>query len=176
MYLITGLGNPGKEYQNTRHNLGFMTLDLLASDWEEKFDALICKTQISNRDVVLAKPQTFMNLSGKAISQIMNFYKIKDLIVIHDEMDIDLGKIKISENKNSGGHKGVQSIIDLIGTKEFIRIRIGIGKSKNQASEFVLGEFHEEQKTLIQESVEKAVGALKEIIENGYNSAANKYN
>ncbi|HNZ83885.1 MAG TPA: aminoacyl-tRNA hydrolase [Candidatus Pacearchaeota archaeon] len=176
MYLIAGLGNPGKEYQNTRHNLGFMALDLLASDWEEKFDALISKTQISNKDVVLVKPQTFMNLSGKAISQIMNFYKIKDLIVIHDEMDIDLGKVKISENKNSGGHKGVQSIIDLLGTKEFIRIRIGIGRSKDQASEFVLGEIHEEQKTLIQKSIEEAIGALKEIIENGYNSAANKYN
>lgn len=176
MYLIAGLGNPGKEYQNTRHNLGFMALDLLASDWEEKFDALISKTQISNKDVVLVKPQTFMNLSGKAISQIMNFYKIKDSIVIHDEMDIDLGKVKISENKNSGGHKGVQSIIDLLGTKEFIRIRIGIGRSKDQASEFVLGEIHEEQKTLIQKSIEEAIGALKEIIENGYNSAANKYN
>lgn len=176
MHLVAGLGNPGQEYQNTRHNLGFMTLDLLGSEWQEKFDALICKTQISGQDVVLAKPQTFMNLSGKAISQITNFYKIKDLIVVHDEMDIDLGQIKISQNKNSGGHKGVQSIIDLLGTKEFIRIRIGIGKSMNPTSEFVLKEFKENEKGLIDQSVKKAADAIEEIIKNGYNSAATKYN
>jgi PTH1 family peptidyl-tRNA hydrolase len=176
MYIVVGLGNPGDNYQKTRHNLGFLVLDNLGSDWQEKFDALICKTSISGNDVVLVKPQTFMNLSGKAVNQVMSFYKANDLIVVHDEMDIDTGLIKISKQKNSGGHKGVQSIIDLIGTNDFIRIRIGIGRPNNIVENHVLGKPTQEEQTLIDKGVESATDALKEIIQNGYDIAANKYN
>ncbi len=203
MYLIIGLGNPGHEYQNTRHNLGFKTLDSLSCDWEKKFDSLSCKTEIQGKEVlipvnestlqkkfdsltcrtqiqdkeaILAKPQTFMNLSGKAVVGLTNFYKTEELIVIHDEMDIPLGTIKISKNKNSGGHKGVQSIIDSIGSKEFVRIRIGIGRPNKAVSQFVLEDFDEKDYELAQESIKKASEAIKEIISNGYEIAASKYN
>jgi PTH1 family peptidyl-tRNA hydrolase len=153
-----------------------LVLDNLATDWQEKFDALICKTFINGNDVVFVKPQTFMNLSGKAVSQVMNFYKTNDLIVIHDEMDIDTGLIKISKQKNSGGHKGVQSIIDLIGTNDFIRIRIGIGRPKDITNDHVLGKPTQEEQAQINKGIDVATQALKEIIQNGYDLTANKYN
>lgn len=176
MHIIVGLGNPGENYQKTRHNIGFLVLDNLGSEWQEKFDALMCKTSINGNDVVLVKPQTFMNLSGKAVSQIMNFYKTSNLIVIHDEMDIDAGLIKVSKQKNSGGHKGVQSIIDLIGTNDFIRIRIGIGRPKNIGADHVLSNPSEEEQEAINKGIKDATNALKEIILNGYDKTANKYN
>jgi len=135
MKLIIGLGNPGEEYKKTRHNAGFLALDELVSSnkyqvlsTQLKFNAEISNGTIDSEKIILAKPQTFMNNSGEAVKAIIDYYKIKpeDIIVIHDDLDILLGEYKISKNKNSGGHKGVQSIIDYLGTKDFMRIRIGI--------------------------------------------------
>lgn len=158
MKIIVGLGNLGKKYENTRHNVGFLAVDK-ALDYinkyshknssfkhEKKFEAEIAETLIKwddfengtftmrGVDLVLVKPQTFMNLSGKAIKKIVDFYKIKsseDLIVIHDDIDLEFGKVKIKNNGSSAGHNGVQSIIDNLGTQNFIRVRIGIGRPEN---------------------------------------------
>ncbi len=178
MFLVIGLGNPGKQYKDTRHNLGFLTLDKLCDTWttKEKFKAEISKIQIKDNEVVLAKPLTYMNLSGESVSKLISFYKITDLIVVHDDMDLDIGILKISQNKNSGGHKGVQSIIDNLGNNKFTRIRIGIGKSENNTESFVLGTFAKKEEDLIKEQTINASQAIKDLISTDYNTTANKYN
>lgn len=176
MRLIIGLGNPGEKYEKTRHNLGFVFLEKLREKWsfpdfkfEKKFNAEISQGEFKNEKVILAKPQTFMNLSGEATKKIMAFYKLetKNLIVIHDDIDILCGKYKLSESSSSAGHNGVQNIIDELGTKEFRRVRIGI-KNETEAPEketgdFVLGELTQfEMKKL--EETEKTI--LEEIEKN----------
>lgn len=149
MKIIVGLGNPGEKYKNTRHNVGFLGLDRIMNQesrimniqylqsfkLEKKLDAEIAKLKLGNTDIILVKPQTFMNLSGKAVKKILDFYKIKaekDLIVIHDDIDLEFGKVKIKNSGSSAGHNGVQSIIDELGTENFIRVRIGIGRPINE--------------------------------------------
>jgi PTH1 family peptidyl-tRNA hydrolase len=152
MKIIVGLGNPGPEYQETRHSVGFMALDRIASEYqfdkfhlEKKFEAEISEGNIKQEKCLLVKPQTFMNRSGESVQKILNFYKqdIKNLIVIHDDLDISLGELKIAFDRNSAGHKGVQSIIDSLGSKEFKRIRIGIKveDQKVPTEKFVLERF-----------------------------------
>ncbi len=168
MKLIIGLGNPGEEYEKTRHNAGFLAVDKIVSNSEyqllsvkQKFNAEISQGAINNEKTILAKPQTFMNNSGQAARAILDYYKInaEDIIVIHDDLDIPLGEFKISKNKNSGGHKGVQSIIDHLGTKDFMRIRIGINveNKKTPTEKFVLGRFGEDEMGEIE-------GVIKEIV------------
>lgn len=176
MELIIGLGNPGKKYESSRHNAGFMAVDKIreyfsteggpASGWEfnKKFNADISEVIIDGKKIILVKPQTFMNLSGEAVKKILDFYKLTpaDIIVIHDDLDIDLGKYKISADSSSAGHQGVQSIIDRLGTQKFKRIRIGIEgeeRRKNRlvpSDEFVLQKFTEKEITLL-ESVLDAI-------------------
>lgn len=152
MKIIVGLGNPGPEYQETRHSVGFMALDRIASEYrfdkfhlEKKFEAEISEGNIKQEKCLLVKPQTFMNRSGESVQKILNFYKqdIKNLIVIHDDLDISLGELKIAFDRNSAGHKGVQSIIDSLSSKEFKRIRIGIKveDQKVPTEKFVLERF-----------------------------------
>jgi len=169
MKLIIGLGNPGKEYEKTRHNAGFLAVDKIAnnfqfpiSNFNSKFNAEISQGIISNEKVILAKPQTFMNNSGQAVKAILDYYKInpEDIIVIHDDLDITLGEFKISKNKNFGGHKGVQSIIDCLRTKDFTRIRIGIDGERNKkvpAEKFVLEKFSGEEMV----EIEKVIKEIK---------------
>ncbi len=178
MFLVIGLGNPGKQYKNTRHNLGFSALDKLSDTWEtkEKFKAEIAKIQIKDNEVILAKPLTYMNLSGESVSKLISFYKITDLIVVHDDMDLDIGKLKVSANKNSGGHKGVQSIINNKGNNKFTRIRIGIGKTQNNTESFVLGTFKKPEQDLIDQQIDNSVNAIKDLINTDYPTTANKYN
>lgn len=156
MFLIVGLGNPGKEYENTRHNVGFMALDALK------------KLELHN--AILVKPQAFMNDSGKAVKSFLTKYKIlntKYLVVVHDDIDIPLGEIKISQNRGSAGHKGVQSIIQTLGTKDFTRIRIGIqpksGKPKN-VENFVLQKFKKTELPLLQSAIEEVKEKLDELV------------
>ncbi len=167
MKLIIGLGNPGKEYEKTRHNAGFLAVDKIVSSSEyqvssvkQKFNAEISQGTINNEKTILAKPQTFMNNSGQAVRAILDYYKInpEDIIVIHDDLDIPLGEFKISKNKNSGGHKGVQSIIDHLGTKDFTRIRIGINaeNKKTPTEKFVLGKFSEDETR----EIERVIGEI----------------
>lgn len=159
MNLIIGLGNPGKQYEDTRHNVGFMVLDKIADNFKfvKKFNAEISITDKK----ILAKPQTFMNLSGYSVQKIMSFYKVhsKDLIVIHDDLDVKLSEFKMQKNRSSAGHNGVQSIIDSIGTQDFTRIRIGIkNKEYNyniDAEKFVLQKFSKDELEIISEVIKK---------------------
>jgi PTH1 family peptidyl-tRNA hydrolase len=152
MKIIVGLGNPGPEYQETRHSAGFMALDRIASEYqfdkfhlEKKFEAEISEGTIKQEKCLLVKPQTFMNRSGESVQKILNFYKqdLKNLLVIHDDLDISIGEFKIAFDRNSAGHKGVQSIIDSLNSKEFKRIRIGIKveDQKVPTEKFVLERF-----------------------------------
>lgn len=188
MILIIGLGNPGKKFRNTRHNVGFLVLDQLKrgknfSRWKQskKFQAKISQGKIGRQKIILAKPQTFMNSSGKSVKILTAYYKLQtiNLIVVHDDLDISLGQIKISKKKGAAGHKGAQSIIDELKTKDFIRFRIGI---KNQESEiknvkrFVLKKFTKKEKQILQKIKKRACQALKTAIEQGVEAVMTKYN
>jgi PTH1 family peptidyl-tRNA hydrolase len=190
MIIIIGLGNPGKKYENTRHNVGFMAIDKFAEDnnfpkfeLQKKFDALVFK----NEDVLLAKPETFMNESGVSAKKLLSKTSTKDIIVIHDDIDLPVGKIKIVKDRGSAGHKGVESIIHNIGNNNLIRIRIGIagpsfakatdGQAKKiKAKSVVLKKFSPEEQTLIKSTIEKVVQALNLIINEGLDKAMNEYN
>ena len=172
MYVVVGLGNPGEQYENTRHNVGFLALDAIAKEYNfpeftlsKKHSSLVSEGMITETKVILAKPQTFMNSSGKAVQSLM---KTKPtLIVIHDDIDIPLGEIKISENRGSAGHKGVDSIVQSLGTKEFTRIRIGIlpqtGKPQDVET-FVIKKFSKEESQVIKNATATTITSLKEII------------
>jgi PTH1 family peptidyl-tRNA hydrolase len=177
MHLIVGLGNPGKQYEFTRHNFGFQVLDLLAGNahWENKYQSQFLKLD----DLILAKPQTFMNKSGIAVKEILKFYPEAQLVVIHDELDFPLGTIKIMKNISSAGHNGVGSIIDELGTKDFIRIRLGIDSESRgmiPSDEFVLKNFAEGEKDLVKEVLEKAKDAVDVIQREGLEIAQSKFN
>ena len=161
MKLIIGLGNPGEEYKKTRHNAGFLAMEklVLSSKYQvlstqSKFNAEISQGIIDNEKTILVKPLIFMNNSGQAVKAVVDYYKIdlENIIVIHDDLDIPLGEYKLSKNKNSGGHKGVQSIIDYLGTKDFTRIRIGIAveNKKTPTEKFVVERFSKEEMGVVE--------------------------
>ena len=170
MKLIVGLGNPGREYMNTRHNAGFIAMDFLADklnakfSFNKKFNAEIAEAKNKNAKIILAKPQTFMNESGKAVGAISEFYKIKpqEILVIHDDKDIALGEAKIQTNRSSAGHNGVESIIERLGTQDFERMRLGVKSETNIAdtADFVLGKFSKEEKKVLIEVIEKEIEKL----------------
>jgi len=183
MKLIVGLGNVGKNYENTRHNVGFMFIDKYADknnlNFKEKMDALYTETIINNEKVLLIKPTTFMNLSGEAISLVMNYYKIevKDLIVIYDDLSLDLGKLRFRANGSDGGHNGIKSIIKHLGGKNFDRIKVGIGPQPPIPAEaFVLQNFAKEQMDDLKTSVKRTVDALECYLSEGIDKAQNRYN
>ena len=170
MKLIIGLGNPGEKYEKTRHNAGFLAVNKIAdnfqfpvSSFNSKFNAEISEGIINNEKTILVKPMTFMNNSGQTVKAVLDYYKInpEDIIVIHDDLDIPIGEYKISKNKNSGGHKGVRSIIDYLGTKDFTRIRIGIGvqdlSCKIPTEKFVLEKFSGKEMGIVEKVIEKIV-------------------
>lgn len=191
MKLIVGLGNPENKYAGTRHNLGFDILDELTKkfnlvDWdlENKFKAEIIKTD----DLILAKPQTFMNLSGMAVSLIANFCKIapEDIIVVYDELDLPLGKIKVRLGGAAAGHHGVESIIKSLGTDKFIRVRLGIGNLRTKSGEhkgqtvsaekFVLEPFMHSEKSQVKHMIKQALKALNLLLEKGLEKAQTQFN
>lgn len=188
--IIVGLGNPGKKYEKTKHNVGFLTLDSLRSrlggfsDWKEskKFQAEISEGEIANQKVIMAKPQTFMNNSGKAVNSLTKNYKLKakNLFVVHDDIDLPLGKIRISIGRSSAGHKGVESIIKELGTKDFVRFRIGIkprgSERKQEIEKFVLKKFDKPEEKILKEVIEKTIEAMKTAIREGLEKAMNEYN
>jgi PTH1 family peptidyl-tRNA hydrolase len=202
MKLIVGLGNPGKKFEKTRHNLGFLVVESLKSkiksfsDWKKskKFLSEISEGKINSERVILVKPQTFMNNSGKAVkSLIRNFLLNKamaelsrHLFIIHDDIDIPIGKFKISIGRGPAGHKGVQSIIDEIGTKNFVRFRIGIkpnskckmqnAKLKFKIQDFVLEEFNEKKGGILKEVIEMACRAIEMAIKEGIKKAMSEFN
>ncbi len=199
MVIIVGLGNPGKEYEKTRHNIGFMIVESLKlkvksfSDWQnnKKLLSEISKGEIIGRKIILAKPQTFMNLSGKSVKSLIRNYKleIRNLVVVHDDLDLPLGKIRLSIGRGSAGHKGVESIIKELGTKNFVRFRIGIkpnSKLKTQNSKpqlktknlenFVLRKFKKEEEKIVNEVVGKTCEAIEYYLESGLEKAMTKFN
>ena len=184
MKLIVGLGNPGKKYEGTRHNMGFMTVDLL-SDLsridvdKEVFHGLMGRGKIFEQDVILFKPTTYMNLSGTAVSEVVNYFKIdiNDIIVICDDMAIDVGKIRLRPKGSSGGQKGLQNIIDNLKTEDFKRIRIGIGEPDEYgAIDYVLGKPSKDERPLIDEAINLAVEAIKEAFKTDFERAMSKFN
>lgn len=185
MYLIVGLGNPEEEYSKTRHNMGFNTINKIAKQYnieinKNKFQGLYESAIIEGKKVILVKPQTYMNLSGNCVRDIVNFYKIEmeNILIIYDDMDVEPGKIKIRKKGSSGGHNGIKSIIQELGTDEFPRIRIGIGKPEHKGDEinYVIGAIPEEEIYKLEEGTEKAKQATIEIIKNGIDIAMNKFN
>ena len=186
MKLFVGLGNPGREYAATKHNVGFMLADALAEhlnapDWQEQFRALVTATYVEGEKLLLVKPQTFMNLSGEAVRPIIDYYKVEldDLIVAHDDMDLPSGMIRLRPKGSSGGHRGVQSIIEhLSGAENFARVRIGVGRPPEHWSvnSHVLSPFNEEDAARIKEAIEQLVPAVMSIVTDGIDIAMNKFN
>ena len=203
MFLIVGLGNPGRKYQETRHNIGFQVLDELCSSphfanarvvdeflkennfpkfkFAKKFDAEISEGILGGEKILLAKPQTFMNLSGKSVKTLMSFYKITRpvLVAVHDDIDLPLGKIRIVKNRGAAGHRGVESIIKELKNKNFIRFRVGIqpktGKPKN-VEKFVLQKFNKEEEKIVKEVIKKTAEAIEKILKEGLEKAMSKFN
>lgn len=185
MLLIVGLGNPEKEYAKTRHNMGFDVINNLSNKYnievnKEKFKALFGMGNIEGEKVILLKPQTYMNLSGEAIIECMNFYKIpcEDLLIIYDDIDTEPGKIRIRKKGSAGTHNGMKSVINHIQTEEFNRIRIGIGHPGENSDmvSYVIGKVPEEDLKLLREGTLAATNAVIEIIKNNVDSAMNKFN
>jgi len=178
-----GLGNPGPEYVGTRHNIGFEIVDRLAGLYDTKFEGnrkklLTAVVQLGEGRIVLAKPCTFMNLSGQVIQALMNKAGLSPaaLLVVHDDLDLPLGRLRLAPGASSGGHKGVQSIIDALGTADFARCRIGIGRPLGDAADYVLSRFYPEERETVQLVVESAVSAVDCVLREGLDQAMNKFN
>ncbi len=183
MWLVAGLGNPGKRYESTRHNAGFLVIDELARrkgvELEEDEDSLSARYKIDRTDIILLKPLTYMNLSGTAVKRVLKRFDIpsENLIVVHDDIDMDTGKIRIKRSGSSGGHKGVESIISSTGSREFIRVKIGIGRDKEiPVEDYVLSKFKKEELPLIRDAVSRAADSVITIITEGIDKAMNKFN
>jgi len=184
MKIIVGLGNPGEKYLKTRHNLGFIVIDRLAQQLkmeciQKKFQSLFCKKSVDREEVVLLKPQTFMNLSGGAVKEVIDMYKcpLHDLMVICDDLDIPVGKIRIRRSGGCGGHRGLESISDRLGSKNFSRLKIGIGRpTDGDSSDYVLSAFSKEEYLVTTEAIEEACEALKTWMFEGIEVCMNKFN
>lgn len=184
MHIIVGLGNPGKKYDKTRHNVGFDVIDKIAENNnidinKIKHKAVVGEGRINNKKVMLVKPTTYMNLSGQSVKEIVDYYKvnISDIIVIYDDIDTQVGKMRIRQKGSAGSHNGMKSIIYDLVDDSFPRVRIGIGKPEfGDLADFVLGKFSKEQKPLIEDVVNKAADAVEIMIKDGIDLAMNRYN
>ena len=187
MYLVVGLGNPGKQYEATRHNMGFDTVDRLVEDYNVpqggvKFNAMYGKTMIGGEKVILMKPLSFMNLSGGPVREMANYFKIdpeSELIVIYDDIDLEPGKLRLRQKGSAGGHNGLKNIIQHVGDGNFIRVRIGVGAKPDPRADLadhVLGHPKGEDKEKIEDAKERAVRAVRDILEEGIQKAMNHYN
>lgn len=186
MYIIAGLGNPTREYNNTRHNIGFDVIDKIAEETgisvlEKKHKALIGKGIINGRKVILAKPQTYMNLSGESIRELVDYYKADEeteLIIIYDDISLDVGQLRIRKKGSAGGHNGIKSIIGHLGHDVFLRIKMGVGEKPKgyDLADYVLGHFKKEERKIMDESCKMAFESVKLMIEDETDKAMNIYN
>lgn len=184
MKIIVGLGNPGREYENTRHNVGFQLLDFIASKKglkfnKEKFKAVYCECNINGERVILVKPLSYMNLSGSVVSMFASFYKLdsKNILVIQDDLDMRVGRVKIVYNSSSGGHNGIKDIERCLGTKEYVRVKIGIANDKNVATkDYVLGNFSDEEMSILSHNYEQLIDIVDDFCFFGLDKMMSKYN
>ena len=181
MKLIVGLGNPGNDYKDTRHNVGFLVLDsyLNTSDWKEKFNALYHEERINGEKVVFVKPLTYMNLSGDAVGQFVNYFDIdlNDILVIHDDLDLTFGTYKLKKNSSAGGHNGIKSIINRLGSDSFARLKIGISHDKSiDTKDYVLGKFSKSEKDKLTEMQKDFAKIIESFIIDGIERTMNIYN
>jgi len=186
--IVVGLGNPGLKYEFTRHNIGFRIVDSLARDIEIEFKkvksyySLISRGMINNHKVMLIKPQTFMNLNGRAVSKVVSYYKIplRDLLIVYDDLNLELGQVRIRKKGSAGGHKGIESIMQYLYSEEIPRLRIGIGNPSVNFNfdcvSYVLSNFNGDEKDKIKKVIQLSTEAIKTIIEDGFEKAMRKYN
>ena len=186
MYLIVGLGNPGKEYGNTRHNIGFDVIDVLAEEekisvFEKKHKAIIGKGYIGGEKVILAKPVTYMNLSGESVRELVDYYKVdekEDLIVISDDISLDVGQLRVRKKGSAGGHNGLKNIIQHLGHDTFMRVRMGVGEKPAgyDLADYVLGHFSKEERKVMDEAAKTAAEAIRTMINVDVDTAMNRFN
>ncbi len=186
MFIIVGLGNPGKEYTNTRHNIGFDVIDALAdvagiSVMEKKHKAIIGKGVLDGQKVILAKPQTYMNLSGESVREIIDYYKVdeeQELIVISDDISLDVGNIRVRKKGSAGGHNGLKNIIAHLGHDTFMRVKMGVGEKPKgyDLADYVLGHFTAEERKVMNEAAKSATEAIRMIMAGDVDKAMNEFN
>jgi len=184
-YLIAGLGNPGAEYRQNRHNIGFMVVDTLAEVSRialrrVEFRALVGKGSLDDTRLILAKPQTYMNASGQSVAPLMHFYKIPEsrLLVVHDDLDLPFGTLRLRPSGGTGGQRGMESIVSQLGTRDFARLRMGIGRppGRMDPKDYVLHDFDADQQEMLPEILQTAVDAIRRFIEDGIEKAMNDFN
>jgi PTH1 family peptidyl-tRNA hydrolase len=182
--IVVGLGNPGARYKDTRHNIGFQVVDELArrwrsETWKRRFEAEVSEHRAGG-PVLIVKPQTFMNLSGTAVREAAKFYKVesKDIIVIHDDLDLPIGRLRIREHGGAGGHKGIDSMIGQLGTDEFVRVKFGISRPPAEwdTADYVLGRFGSKEQATIAQTISLAADAVEAILAEGAAAAMNRFN
>ncbi len=186
MYIIVGLGNPEKKYDNTRHNVGFITIDKIAQKYgidivERKFKAMVGRGVIEGQKVVLVKPLTYMNLSGESVREVVDYFKVDgqtEVCIIYDDTSMDVGKIRIRKKGSAGGHNGIKSIISHLGSDTFVRVKVGIGEkpAKFDLADYVLGHFTEEERSAIDETADKVCEAVKLLVWGEPDEAMNRFN
>jgi PTH1 family peptidyl-tRNA hydrolase len=185
MWLIVGLGNPGSKYLFTRHNVGFMAIDVLAQSlgvkFQDKFKSQFALSQLAGEDVALAKPQTFMNLSGESVQMISGFYKIglEKIIVLHDDLDQPFGQIRLHKNRGHGGHNGIKSITQLMGSMDYARIKIGVGRPPHpdfSVADYVLQNFSADEMKGLPPVLERSLDAAEAIMQKGVEKSATEFN
>ena len=183
MFLIVGLGNPGREYENTRHNIGFAAIDIIAEKYNidvnrTKFKGEYGEGFINGNKVILLKPYTFMNLSGESVREAIDFYKLteEEVLIIYDDISLEVGRLRIREKGSAGGHNGLKSIINHMGTDVFTRIKIGVGAPKGDLVNHVLGKFSKEEVNILKQTLDVVAKATEDIIANGAKDAMNKFN
>ncbi len=185
IYLVVGLGNPGEDYRQTRHNVGFMVVDYLAAElsaacWKNKFNGSYCKVTAGGKDIFLLKPETYMNRSGECVSAFVRFFKIplNGIVVTHDDLDLDFGRLKVVAKGGSGGHNGIRSIASHLGSNDFVRVKIGVGRPPPgyPVDKYVLSRFSSEERDCLAEVVSEAARAIKCFVEKGISQCMNQFN
>ncbi|MEK6609002.1 MAG: aminoacyl-tRNA hydrolase [Myxococcota bacterium] len=183
-WVVAGLGNPGSEYEATRHNVGFMVADALAKKisagaWRRKFGADLCEATVGGRRAWIVKPRTYMNLSGQAVSEVARYFGVAPsaLVVIHDDVDLELGRLKVKLGGGHAGHKGVRSVMESLGTPEFARVRVGVGKRAGRdTADWVLDAFGKAERKVIEATLVWAADAVETIVQGDITAAMNRYN